>query len=93
MSEALDSFVKGTIKMDHTVLATEVMDGILADSVEASHESGYLLRELWCRCAALIDSFIETVQISEEKGDFHEINTFLAALRFRYCENKEKKGN
>ena len=93
MSESMKEFFEETMQMSSSKLAMAIMNGIMGESVEEAQKGGDLTKEIWCRAGALLDSFIETIKISRNKGNFDDLVGFLGAMRFRYCGNDTKKGN
>lgn len=88
MSEPMKEFFEDTMQMSSSTLATAIMNGIMSESVLEAKKGGDLSQELWCRSGALLDSLIETIQISRKKGNFDDLVGFLGAMRFRYCGKK-----
>ena len=85
-------FFEETANMNSDVLAMDILTGIFDEAVSYVDKDGDLIKEFIARTAALLSSFIETVQISRKEGDFKDLVAFLGAIRFRYCGISKKKG-
>ena len=71
------------------LFAMQIIEGIFREA-ETVCPKDWLIDEVIARFGALLSSFIETAQNGVKTKNIYEISSFLAAMKFRYVDNKPK---
>ena len=69
------------------LFAMQIIDGVFREASAVCPKDG-LIDEVIARFGALLSSFIETAQSGVKTKNVYEISGFLAAMKFRYVDNK-----
>ena len=71
------------------LFSMQIIEGIFREASAVAKKTE-LMDEVIARFGALLSSFIETAQSGVKNKNVYEISGFLAAMKFRYVDDKPK---
>lgn len=87
--KGLIDYFNESLNDNSDLFAMQIIEGVFREAEAVCPKDG-LMDEVIARFGALLSSFIETTQSGIKNKNVYEISGFLAAMKFRYVDDKPK---
>lgn len=88
-TKGLIDYFNESLNDNSDLFAMRIIEGVFREAEAICPKDG-LMDEVIARFGALLSSFIETAQSGVKTKNVYEISGFLAAMKFRYVDDKPK---
>lgn len=86
-------YIKEAQSLNPDKFSIEIIEGIFREARGCVGDDGDIINEALAKIEAFVSTFIETSQKTCKNGNTFELEGFLGAIRFRYCDKCTKEGN
>lgn len=87
--KGLTDYFNESLDENSDVFAMQIIEGIFREA-ELVSKKGELIDDVIARFGALLSTFIETAQKGVKSKNVYEISGFLAAMKFKYIDDRRK---